>query len=233
MSIEDALSAADRLRGEARVFTRFGDLSRAHQLLTGLVTSLAKFLNGDDDRSTSEHGDFERPTSRHAIAVRLADTYGMIGGIECRQGNFDKALEAYRSGRRLEQDRQYGLSDSYNLTNTFVVALIIDSSHLEEMQDDIRKAVEAVGRQVDGERRNQWWAWADYGLLCLLEGETSEASRAYHRFAACGPAASDFASVRRVLDSLANAVSLTDEAKADEIRNEMRELESIAEATQD
>jgi hypothetical protein len=195
MDTEQALLLAGRQRTQARVYTRRGDLDRAADGLEKAVRSLLPSL-------AATEGDSGPVTSRVEVAGALADTYGMLGGVEWRRGNLSAALRAYERGREIEQNEAYNLSDSYNLVNAIVLTILLEPMKLADTEPELNSAIRTVRRQVEGERRDQWWAWADFSLLNVLAGHVDDALDGYNRFFSCGPTSSDYGSVRRVLVQL-------------------------------
>ena len=204
MNREQALLVADRQRSQARVLTRRGDLERAGQILVQLIETLRPSLAGDETEGSAP------ATSRAALAGALADAYGMLGGVEWRQGDLTKALRAYEEGRALEETDDLAITDSYNLVNSIVVSLLLRPSEVNGLQHDLQVAISEMRAQLEGERRDQWWAWADYAVLLLLTGDTDQAFDAYARFESCGPTLTDYQAVLRVLRDLADALGTVD-----------------------
>jgi tetratricopeptide (TPR) repeat protein len=137
---------------------------------------------------------------RRESAHRLSDCWGRLGGIYRRAGQIPEAIDAYAHGTEIE--RQYRLDDSYNLTNWIVLQLLEDPARLPAIAGEINDAIGLIQRQVGGPRRDQWWAWADLGLLCLLARRLPEARAAYERFPQTGARRADYQSVLAVLGSL-------------------------------
>jgi tetratricopeptide (TPR) repeat protein len=208
MNRENVLVTADELRQRARVQVRNGRFGPARALLREVVTLLTTSLGavGDEPRQPE-------------LAKALADTHGMLGGVEWRTGNLAEAAAAYERGRTIEQDERFGIVDSYNLTNALVLRILLDPSAVPEMRGELQAARETVGKQVSGPRGKQWWAWADYALLCLLSGQTEDATRAYEQFRISGPAPSDHDSVARVLRDLADAITPVDNPRGQAVRH--------------
>jgi tetratricopeptide (TPR) repeat protein len=147
--------------------------------------------------------DRESPTladERKEAAHRLSDYYGRLGGIYRRAGQMSDGIEAYRCGMEIE--RNFRLDDSYNLTNWIVLQLLEHPALLPTLAGQINDAIAIVQVQIAGSRRDQWWAWADYGLLCLIGQRPKEARAAYEHFQQAGPRRVDYASVIPVLGSL-------------------------------
>jgi tetratricopeptide (TPR) repeat protein len=220
MNREQVLREADRRRRQARVSTRRGDLAGARQTLNGLIDLLQSSIDDADDNDVS--------TSRSAVAKALADAYGMLGGVERRDGELDAALEAYRKGMNLEQDPAYSIIDSYNLVNFLVVSILALPEKFEALREQVQHAADVVADQVRGERRDQWWAWADYALLSLLTDDEDTAAYAYERFARCGPGPSDYRSVGDVLRTVSAALHQVDERIATLVSDAQDDLEARA-----
>jgi hypothetical protein len=140
---------------------------------------------------------------RREAAHRLSDYWGRLGGIFRKAGMIPDGIEAYRRGMELERD--YQLDDSYNLTNWIVLQLLDNPGRLPELGREIGDAIALVQAQVRGPRRDQWWAWADLGLLRQLGRQPSEARAAYEQFPRCGARRVDYQSVIPVLNSLREA----------------------------
>ncbi|GAA2480028.1 hypothetical protein [Winogradskya humida] len=208
MNREDVLDLADQLRQRARVQARNGRPGPARKLLREVVSLLGTAMGAIDDESQQAE-----------LAKALADAHGMLGGVEWRAGDLTEAAAAYERGRAIEQDPQFGIVDSYNLTNALVLRILLEPGDVESFNEELRAARATVGLQVAGPRGEQWWAWADYGLLCLLTDATDEAARAYEQFRISGPGPADRESVGRVLHELADAVEQVDERRSRAIRD--------------
>ncbi|WP_322756595.1 hypothetical protein [Frankia sp. Cas3] len=203
--LKDAVAAKNR----ARVETQLEHLDEAEDILTRLIDSVQSFLEEDEvlllDENRSADPLYSSTLSRSLVA-HLADAYGMLGGIRWRHGNLTGALHSYEQGRHYEQDRRYAIEDSYNLTNSLVLQILIAPDMLSVKHEEIDKAYDAVLHQAAGNRRRQWWAWADCALLAVLAGRPEEALGAYAQFRNCNPRGSDYRSVLRVLDACLDIV---------------------------
>lgn len=137
---------------------------------------------------------------RKECAHRLSDYWGRLGGIYRRANMDPEGIDAYRHGMEIEQ--RYQLEDSYNRTNWIVLTLLQDPAKLDELGHEINQTIDLIQAQVQGLRRDQWWAWADLGLVCQLGGRVREARGAYEHFQQAGARPVDYKSVRDVLESL-------------------------------
>jgi tetratricopeptide (TPR) repeat protein len=144
------------------------------------------------------------------LARLLADCHGRKGGIYRRKGELEKALESYRLG--WDQEQKYEIVDSYNLTNALMLSVLLDPAALTAKQEEIKRAADTVERQVRSTRGDQWWAWADLGLLSLLRRDTAswqKAQAAYEQYALAGARAPDFASTIGVLQQCHDQLAAT------------------------
>jgi len=176
------------------------------------------------------------PDERKEAAHRLSDYWGRLGGIYRRAAQesegIDRAaltsagVDAYRRGMEIE--REFRLDDTYNLTNWVVLQLLEDPVRLPELAGVINDAIAIVQVQVDGPRREQWWAWADLGLLCLLARRPWEARAAYEHFQQVGPRPVDYRSVLAVLDSLHEQFKPCDPELAGGLNDVIEHLRSVS-----
>jgi hypothetical protein len=65
-----------------------------------------------------------------------------------------------------------------------------------------------VSRQVAGDRHDQWWAWADFGMLNILALRLDEAELAYKRYWSTGARDVDFASSRSTLEQIRDVLTV-------------------------
>ena len=174
-----------RLKNDAKLLRDIGEADRATAALDKAIATL--------DVVPSQP---QTPIESERIRAELADCWGMKGGIFRRAGRLADALAAYKTGLHFES------GNSYNLTNSIVLELLINCSELEELKANIAAARDEVRRQVESYRSSQWWAWADLGLLELLCGREDQALDAYKHFATTGARASDYDSTISVLEEL-------------------------------
>jgi tetratricopeptide (TPR) repeat protein len=185
---------ADRLAVRARRDTTRGNLEQAmdqQEKVVELLEQRLEYLEEDPDAIEDERAEAVR---------RLADHYGRLGGIYRRAGRIEDAVRAYRQGMELE--RRHRLDESYNRTNWIALQVLDDPGRLPALSADIADAISLIAAQVEGPRRDQWWAWADYGLVSLLGDRVPEARRAYDRFQRTGARRVDYESVLGVLRPL-------------------------------
>ncbi len=163
---------------------------------------------------------------RKEYAHRLSDYWGRLGGIYRKADMTEEAVEAYRHGMEIE--KEYRLDDSYNRTNWIVLQVLDDPARLPDLRDEIEDAIALIQVQVEGPRRKQWWAWADLGLLCHLDGRVREARQAYQRFQMVGARSADCRSVLDVVSSVRARVAPSEPELAAEMAETIQALESAA-----
>jgi hypothetical protein len=142
----------------------------------------------------------------------LADCYGSLGGIYRRQDNRIQAEKMYEMGLRSE------VNDSYNLGNYRVLSIINNPARFHELKTSLAQDRLELRKQTTGDRKNQWWAWADMGLFALLNSDLLEAKSAYEMFNNTGARESDYNSTIDVLNELHEAIAVVDKAVADLIQ---------------
>lgn len=182
--VREVLMHVKRLKEKAKANRDFGDLEEALDHLREATGLLEPYV--------------EETEYMAKIRRELADCYGMMGGIFRRQGKLVEAEMMYRKGLDYEED------DSYNLSNSVVIPILIDPLRLENQQTKrrIQDGITTVQEQVRGRRKDEWWAWADLGLFNLLQGNKQAALEAYNQFGKVGARAQDYESTILVLDSL-------------------------------
>jgi len=126
------------------------------------------------------------------IVAEIADTYGMIGGIERRWAlategvdraeHLDKSRQAYDDGFEREDRLGSGEPTTYNRINRIVARVLIRPSILAAEQGDIDVSAELalaeglVADQIDGQRKRDPWVYCDLLTIQLLSGAQEAAS---------------------------------------------------------
>lgn len=163
--------------------------------------------------------DYGGDISHPGIKKELADCYGSTGGIYRRQGNYLEAIEMYRNGLDYEEN------DSYNLSNYRVLSILNEPSIFKTLRDKLSKDRIELRKQTQGDRKNQWWAWADMGMFALLNDDLDEALEAYAMFKKTGARPQDYNSTIDVLKELGEKIKLVDENIAQLIQKAIEYLE--------
>jgi tetratricopeptide (TPR) repeat protein len=185
--IENVLSEVKGLKNDAKLLRDIGDTDGAIGVLQKAITSVAAAAAGPLSSDESDR-----------LKSQRADLWGMKGGVYRRAGNLPKALHAYEEGLKFES------GDSYNLTNTLVLQLLIDPTCLNKLKQKIEVARNEVETQVRTHRSGQWWAWADLALLEVLSQREESAFAAYRNFGMTGARPSDYDSTISVLEELSS-----------------------------
>jgi tetratricopeptide (TPR) repeat protein len=158
-----------------------------------------------------------------SLAEALAEIYGSSGGIYRSAKEYAKSVKAYDEGCKIEQDERFAIVNSYNLTQRLVARVILEPKgwvkegrviDSETFPDCLRSAKTIVALQTQGPRKGDSWAWADLGMLLMLNGENSD--MAWDSFIALEPKAFVFTSAISVLsDLLGRITDVAEEAGAD------------------
>lgn len=216
--MNDVLMQAKRLKESAKANRDFDELEEA---LNDLNKAISYLIPID---AQVEDGDYKT-----ALRRELADCYGMMGGIYRRlankgdlKRNLEESAEMYRKGL------VYEIDDSYNLSNSVVIPILIDPLNLKKQQKEIREGIKLIQEQVRGKRKDQWWAWADLGLFNLLIGDDAEALKAYRHFTKVGARAQDYESTLSVLRELKDVLHETEATVAQSIENIIEFLEGAS-----
>jgi hypothetical protein len=214
----DRIGQASRLAERARRLAADGDLPAATEAQRAAVD----LMRGQLDEFASTEGMF--PDEERDVAHPLSDYLGRLGGYLRRADRLTDAADAYTRGAEIE--RRYRLPDSYNLTNSIVLQILIDPTQLPRLRDRIDEAAAVVQAQVERSRRDEWWACADLGLLSLLAGRSIDAQRAYESFRNTGARRTDYDSVLDVLRGLRARLQPSAPEVADSIGSAIAFLES-------
>lgn len=202
------------------------DLDQIITLLSSELKSAERQLKNIEHQET---GSIFLQEYRHKLASQLADTHGMMGGMYRRMAEYDRsmldgAIEMYDMGRQYEVDPLYDVSNSYNLTNSIVMRVLKDPLNLERQKQKLQESILIIGRQVEEERKYDWWAWADLGELYLLDGKKDEALLAYDKLRSTGARVQDYDLIRKVLQDLTQALREANPSIAEAISSAIQYL---------
>jgi tetratricopeptide (TPR) repeat protein len=146
-------------------------------------------------------------------SAQLAELYGMLGGTRREQKDLVAAISAYDTGFRHES----GSSSTYNALNRLVTRVLLEPASLSS-PDALRRfgaldVVDVVAslaaleptlrRDVDGPRRDDYWAAGDLALIATLNGSAAEARRALDHFDSLTPPAFAYEKYRETFAELA------------------------------
>jgi hypothetical protein len=133
------------------------------------------------------------------VAAEIADTFGMIGGVERRWGlasegadrevHLRKSVEAYDQGFVHEEPRGTRKANTYNRINRIIGRVLLRPAILDDAAPDgdfdvraeLQVAEQLVPGQIDGPRNRDAWAYCDLLTIQLLAGK-DEAAVTLDRF---------------------------------------------------
>jgi hypothetical protein len=189
--------AQDRKR-LARAHRDAGDTAAAVAVLRHGIDALESALTSsqEDANGSADAGEAET-----AIAVQLADLYGMLGGTLRQQGDQLAAAAAYDAGFRFEADPRYAIPSTYNALNRLVTRILLrpdclaDPGLLRQERElefvDVRHEFgelhARLHREVAGARAGDFWAAGDLSLTCALSGDEPGMRQGLEEFARLSP----------------------------------------------
>ena len=128
---------------------------------------------------------------RSQMAQELADSYGLLGGVERRwasesdgeerKEHLDKSIRAYDAAYKYESG-DYGVVNSYGMLNRLVSRLLLKPESLFAegvsgfgkdveplpMREKLEEARRNIEAQLSRPRRDDYWAAADLALVNVL-----------------------------------------------------------------
>ncbi len=164
---------------------------------------------------------------RAALEAEVADCWGLVGGIERRQGlapgipEEERANHLRASARAYDEGDKYERLDSvvnsYNLVNRLISRILAEPRLLAEPPADVEceemgpaamkaaleEAAEIIATQLVLDRRGDPWAMADQALVRILLREPQlDAESALRQFRKSSPADYAYESVLSTLEPL-------------------------------
>ena len=157
------------------------------------------------------------------LKAELADTFGMVGGIEKRWGlelegeqrrrHLKASVDAYDMGFNYEQGLDPGDANTYNRINRLVGRVLLDKNVLRggdgaapEFAEGLRKAEEIVTKEIETARQRDPWAYCDLGTVRLLRGKP-DALSVFHDLERLRPDSFVYESVLNTLQPLSDVAS--------------------------
>ena len=146
-------------------------------------------------------------------SAQLAELYGMLGGTRREQKDLVAATSAYDTGFRHES----GSSSTYNALNRLITRVLLDPASLAttdalrrfgaldvvDVGESLAALEPTLRRDVDGARRDDYWAAGDLALIAALNGNAAEAKRALDHFDSLTPPAFAYEKYRESFAELA------------------------------
>jgi Tetratricopeptide Repeats-Sensor len=157
------------------------------------------------------------------LASELADTYGLIGGIQRRWGlqlngeererHLQESVAAYDEGFSYERDLPPNEANTYNRVNRLIGRVLLDAHVLEkdgdavpEFTDELRSAEEVLTQEIGSTRQKDPWAYCDLGTVQLLLGKP-DALSTFHLLGRLRPPAFVYDSTLASLQLLSEVAS--------------------------
>jgi hypothetical protein len=210
----DVLGEAALTLEKVKVYRQLERFGEALRILEPTIVELQIELNRLNKKGSLENFEADR---RNRVAATLSNCCGIRGGLYRRTGDLAKSLSSYVDGRTIEQTALYGISDSYNLVNALVLEILTlpKNAPFDSIITSAEAARSKVSDQVQADRHDQWWAWADLGMLHILSRHSGDAEAAYKRFWAAGARQSDFESSRSTLEQIRNVDAVPEDIKTE------------------
>ena len=211
--LEEKLEELREQKMEATISRNLDEFDEALDTLKTVTKGLAQLRNDKGvDRGLAVR-----------IRAELADTWGMMGGVHRRRNEPEKALEAYRNGREIEE---IDGKSTYNLTNTITLRITLEKELPTEsvMHKDLQIAIKNLERETKGPRDDEWWAWSDLGQFYLLLDNPDEARRCYKHAHNTGPSKGEYRRHIAILEELAAATKERAPSVANNIKTIVAEL---------
>jgi tetratricopeptide (TPR) repeat protein len=210
----DNIEDAKRLKNEARtniaLAVKHKDFSMFEDALDELAEARRLLLNELSTLNDSKINVAFTSSNLQKLAGEVADCFGISGGAYRRMGKIDEAIEMYDKGYEYEANPDYEIQSSYNLVNRIVLRILENPILLHEMRNSIKEAISILQNQIKSTRDRDWWAWADLGLLRILNYENDLALEAYKKIKSLGPSESNIESMINVLKSLETQIISVD-----------------------
>ena len=160
--------------------------------------------------------------TRAELASELADSFGMIGGIERRWGlslagadrhrHLQASVDAYDHGFSHEQDLETNVASTYNRINRLVGRVLLNPHVLDtddtapDVVEELGSAEEILVEQLSSVRVGDPWGYCDLGLIRVLRG-TTDALSTYHELDRLRPPKFVYESALATLEPLAEVAS--------------------------
>jgi len=183
MTIEQLINKATTFKKLAQSARKSGNYSQAIKLIERAVDTL------EPEKSRLESVEKGAVSAENrALAEALAEVYGSSGGIYRSAQEYEKSVAAYDKGNVIEQDPRFGFINSYNLTQRLVARVLLEPGQCfqpgrmiagKDFTKTLHAAIDIVRSQTIGPRAGDVWAWADLGMLSLLNGDTTTAENAW------------------------------------------------------
>jgi hypothetical protein len=155
--------------------------------------------------------------TRTELTAELADTYGMMGGVERRWGldsggeqrrrHLRASVEAYDQGFSYEESLPMPDASTYNRLNRLIGRALLEPSALDdgEFLGSLREVERIVEDRLDGYQSDDLWSYCDLATVQLLRGAPG-AARTLDQLTGLRPPSFVYQSLLETLSPLAQTV---------------------------
>lgn len=202
--IDTILKKSRSFKSTAHTDREFEDFDSAIENLDRAISYLEPMLIELEEMDSHQASE-----DKLKLAKELADCYGSKGGIFRRQKLLEDAEKMYKKGCNYEV--KYKIPDTYNQINVIVLKLLRNPDEHVKLEPIISNSLKIIEQRVIDKDKNNWWAWADFGLLNLLyanltppncQNFLNKAHEAYINFKNNGADIEHFESALNVLKQL-------------------------------
>lgn len=191
-SVIDFFDRIKLMRDRAKTLRNEKKYNESIKLIDDALQALLEKESNDDGNKMSQ------------IREELSETYGFLGGIYNRKGEYDRAAESYNKGENYDKT-------TFNSVNRIINLILSDQKLLADklMIKDIQHVIDRLQNEIKTQRENDFWAFLDLGVLSILISDNDEAAVAYTRFKRLGPPDYAYSTHLRVLEQLYDTLDIT------------------------
>lgn len=177
--LEGLLRKADDLMRQARRARKEHDYALAESALCEAARLLEPELHDREVYLGNIANVMGASEDRRALAVRLADCFGPLGGIARRRGDYRSAYELYSKGRELELNEAYDIQSTYNRIQWIVAQILIDPGLISNPDGTLATEANEMLKLLSRSSVKDPWASADVLLLSSILKDKKRAREAW------------------------------------------------------
>jgi hypothetical protein len=167
-NLEALLREADDLMRQARGARKNHDYDVAESALHKAAGLLEPELHDREIHLGDTANVMGASEDRRALAVRLADCFGPLGGIARRRGDYRCAYKLYAKGRELELNEAYNIQSTYNRIQWIVAQILIDPASISNPDGTLATEANEILKLLSRSSDKDPWASADVLLLSSI-----------------------------------------------------------------
>lgn len=227
---EEIENFIEKLQSEHNWVDKDGMLNKIRNLRTranrrsdsGEYVKADKYITDAIEIAQQELAATKTPDWKSKYILQLVECYGKKGGLQRRIGlsvnnearykHLIESVKAYDNGYALEVDESNVIENSYNSLNRLISRLLLEPKLLTEnieidgiqtipLCEELEKSREELAQQMQIDRRDDIWAWADYALISMLL-ERQDASTYYDKIFDANPESFVYHSMLSTLEPL-------------------------------